>query len=51
MMENRKVGEKEMEITICIQIISNTSYIDNNLMQHPKVFVVSLFQARRKRMQ
>ena len=40
-----------MEITICIQIISKTSYIDNNSMQHPKVFVVSIFQARRKRMQ
>ena len=27
------------------------SYIDNNSMQHPEVFVVSIFQARRKRMQ
>ena len=38
-------------ITVCVQIISKTSYIDNNSMQHPKVFVVSLFEARRKRMQ
>ena len=40
-----------IEQTRVIEIILNTSNIDNNSMQHPKVFVVSIFQARRKRMQ